>query len=76
MKRRTQARMYHRPDRGWYGDFRNYAEVGGGREALAAEGSGRATDDQAAAAGSYNSALWLHWPPTIRTFPSGRSVAV
>lgn len=42
--------MYHRPDRGWYGDFRNYAEVGGGREALAAEGSGRATDDQAAAA--------------------------
>jgi len=40
------ARLYYRPGRGWYGDFRNFADVGGGREALKPEGSRRATDDQ------------------------------
>ncbi|HEX9581616.1 MAG TPA: tyrosine-type recombinase/integrase [Gemmatimonadales bacterium] len=50
MIRRAYARMYERPGRGWYGDFRNFAEVGGEREALRAEGSRRATSDQAQAA--------------------------
>ena len=40
------ARMYHRPGRGWYGDFRNYADVGGAQEALKPEGSSGATADQ------------------------------
>ncbi len=44
------ARLYHRASRGWYGDFRNYADVGGGREALKPEGSPRATEDQGQAA--------------------------
>lgn len=50
MRRKTHARMYHREGRGWYADFRNYAEVGGGQEALIADGTRRATTDQAQAA--------------------------
>lgn len=50
MRRKTHARMYHRADRGWYADFRNFAEVGGGQEALIPDGTRRATHDQAQAA--------------------------
>lgn len=46
MTARDYACMYYRPGRGWYGDFRNFAEVGGGQEALKPEGSRRATEDQ------------------------------
>ena len=49
-RKRTPAGMYHRPGRGWYADFRNYAEVGGGQEALIPEGARGATEDQAQAA--------------------------
>lgn len=44
---KTHARMYHREGRGWYGDFRNYAREGGGREALKPEGARHPTHDQA-----------------------------
>jgi integrase len=49
-RKRTHARMYHRPGRGWYADLRNYADVGGGQEALIPEGARGATEDQAQAA--------------------------
>ena len=45
--KRIHARMYHREGRGWYGDFRNYAREGGGREALKPDGARRPTHDQA-----------------------------
>ena len=48
--KRTHARMYHREGRGWYGDFRNYAHEGGGREALKPDGARRPTRDQSEAA--------------------------
>ncbi len=40
------ARMYYRPGRGWYADFRNYAPEGGGQEALIPDGTSRATDNE------------------------------
>lgn len=47
---KTYARLYHRLGRGWYGDFRNYADVGGAREALRPEGTPRPTQEQPQAA--------------------------
>ncbi len=47
---KNYCRMYFRPGRGWYGDFRNYGDVGGRLEALRPDGSRRATPDQAQAA--------------------------
>jgi integrase len=47
------ARMFQRKDRGWYGDFRNYAAQGGGREALIPEGGKRATHDEDVARSLY-----------------------
>lgn len=45
MKPKTHARMYYREGRGWYADYRNFADVGGGQEALIPEGSRHATHD-------------------------------
>ena len=54
---RTRSRrprgLYHRAGRGWYGDFRKYADVGGKQEALIPKGATRATDDPDVAAQLY-----------------------
>src|SRR5262245_25568113 len=43
--RRKKQRVYWRSGRAW-GDFRDYADVGGGRERLVVEGEKLATTDQ------------------------------
>jgi hypothetical protein len=56
--RRKRARgLYYRPSRGWYADFRRFADVGGRLEALIPPGSNRATDDADLAASLYASRL-------------------
>lgn len=44
-KARKRDRLYWREGRAW-GDFRDYADVGGRREALKAPGTGQATEDE------------------------------
>lgn len=44
-KSRKRDRLYWREGRAW-GDFRDYADVGGRREALRAPGTGQATNDE------------------------------
>ena len=44
-KARKRDRLYWREGRAW-GDFRDYADVGGRREALVAEGTKQATSDE------------------------------
>lgn len=44
----TRTRLYVRAGR-FYGDFRDYRDVGGGQEALKPAGTNRATDDRAVA---------------------------
>jgi integrase len=58
MTRRTRGKrrprgLYHRQGRGWYADFRRFADVGGRLEALIPRGSNRATDDADLAASLY-----------------------
>lgn len=49
MLRKRKSRIYLKRNR-WYGDFRDYAEVGGKKEALMAPGTRSATSDEAEAA--------------------------
>lgn len=56
MANRTKTRLYTRSQGGdtrFYGDFRAYDDVGGGREALVPEGQSRATTDPDVAARLY-----------------------
>ena len=46
MPRKKQSRLYYREGRGWYADNRDYADVGGRREAMIARGERFATRDQ------------------------------
>ena len=59
MRRKQKRRRgaYYRPGRGWYGDFRKYADVGGKQEALIPKGATRATDDPDVAAQLYAARL-------------------
>ncbi len=45
-RRRRRDRLYHREGRGWYGDFRDFADVGGKREAMTPPGSQNPTEDR------------------------------
>lgn len=45
MGKRKSSRLYWRDGRGWYADLREFADVGGKREAMKAKGSRRATED-------------------------------
>lgn len=45
MGRRRGSRLYWREGRGWYADLREFADVGGRREAMIPEGPDRATVD-------------------------------
>jgi integrase len=56
-KHKRRRGPYHRPGRGWYGDFRKYADVGGRQEALIPQGAARATEDQDVAAQLYAARL-------------------
>jgi integrase len=57
-KRRKRPRgLYHRPGRGWYADFRRFADVGGRLEALIPRGTTRATEDADLAATLYATRL-------------------
>jgi integrase len=56
-KHKRRRGPYHRPGRGWYGDFRKYADVGGRQEALIPQGAARATEDPDVAAQLYAARL-------------------
>lgn len=45
-RRRPTGRLYFRAGRGWYADLRDYADVGGGLEAMKPAGARHATQDQ------------------------------
>lgn len=45
-KRKQRDRLYYRDGRGWYADFRDYRDAGGGREAMVPEGERMATQDR------------------------------
>ena len=53
MSKRNKSRVYWREGRGWYADLRDFADVGGKREAMKAECSRRATEDIDEANGIY-----------------------
>lgn len=46
MPRKKQSRLYYREGRGWYADNRDYADVGGRREAMTPKGGRFATKGQ------------------------------
>lgn len=48
-RRRKTSRIYFRDGRGFYADFRDFSDVGGGREALIPPGSDYATRDETTA---------------------------
>lgn len=50
-RRRQRDRLYYREGRGWYGDFRDFADVGGKREAMIAAGRQNPTEDRDEASG-------------------------
>ncbi len=45
-RRRQRDRLYYREGRGWYGDFRDFADVGGKREAMIPTGQQNPTPDR------------------------------
>ena len=45
-RRRQRDRLYYREGRGWYGDFRDFADVGGKREAMIPTGRQNPTQDR------------------------------
>ncbi len=45
-RRRQRDRLYYREGRGWYGDFRDFADVGGKREAMIPVGRQNPTQDR------------------------------
>lgn len=45
-RRRRRDRLYWREGRGWYADLRDFADVGGKREAMVPEGQRHATQDR------------------------------
>ena len=45
-RRRQRDRLYYRDGRGWYGDFRDFADVGGKREAMIPTGRQNPTQDR------------------------------
>ena len=57
MRRNDSADMYWRNGRGWYGDFRNFRDVGGGQEALKPSGARYATKEKRAAASLFSERL-------------------
>lgn len=49
MPKRRKSRLYYRGARGWYADFRDFADVGGKREAMTPDGSATPTHSEAEA---------------------------
>jgi integrase len=45
-RRKQRDRLYYRDERGWYADFRDYRDTGGGREAMVPDGERNATQDR------------------------------
>jgi integrase len=58
-RRRDRDRVYYRDDRGYYADFRDYADVGGKREAMIDPRTGRTTHDPDVADSVFNTRFEL-----------------